>query len=81
MDDSTIKILAFILSGVAAVAGFLYWHFKTVNGFKDDIHKLELKFKDLEQRDNLQQHTIDKLSELYPLLKTIFEQMNGGKNG
>ncbi|MES2004231.1 MAG: hypothetical protein V4450_06905 [Bacteroidota bacterium] len=73
------KQLGPILAVVAVVGGFIYWHFKTINAFKDEIHKLELKFKDLEQSDKLQQQTIDQLKELYPLFKIAFEKLNSKK--
>lgn len=77
MENEAIwRLFISILGGVSIIAGFIYWHFKTVNGFKDEIHKLELRFKDLEQRDNLQQKTIDQLAELYPILKVVFEKLN-----
>lgn len=68
------KLVTSILGGVALIAGFIYWHFKTVNGFKDDLHKLELKYKDLEQSDKLQQQTIDQLKELFSLVKSTFKK-------
>jgi hypothetical protein len=68
------KLLTSMLGCVALIAGFIYWHFKTSNGFKDDIHKLELKYKDLEQSDKLQQQTIDQLKELFSLLKSTFKK-------
>ena len=61
---------------VSVIGGFIYWHFKTINSFKDDVHILELKLKDLEQSDKLQQQTIDKLGEIYPILKIIIEKIN-----
>lgn len=73
------KLVTSILSGVALIAGFIYWHFKTINGFKEDIHKLELKHKDLEQSDKLQQQTIDQLKELFSIVKLIFGKLNEKK--
>jgi hypothetical protein len=69
------KLLLPVLSGISVVGGFIYWHFKTLNSFKDDIHRLELQFKDLEKNDKLQQQTIDQLREFYPLLRLILEKM------
>lgn len=74
-----LNIIGSILGLLVVIGGLIFWHFKTVNGFKDEIHKLELKFKDLEHKDNLQQDALDKLSELYPLLKKVFDQMKGGR--
>ena len=77
--EETLKFVFSTLGGVAIIGGFLYWHFKTLNAFKDEIHKLELKQKELEKRDELQQQTIDQLKELYPMLKSILESLNGKK--
>jgi hypothetical protein len=71
--------LQIIVTLVPIVGGFLYWHFRTVNAFKDDIHKLSLKMKDLEHRDELQQQTIDQLKDLFPLLKAAFENNQNQK--
>lgn len=71
MDD--IKPITLLLGAIPIIGGFLYWHFRTLNAFKDDIKALELKMKDLEKTDSLQQQTIDKLPELYPLLHTLIE--------
>lgn len=73
------KLVTSILSAVALIAGFIYWHFKTMNGFTEDIHKLELKHKDLEQSDKLQQQTIDQLKELFSIVKLIFGKLNEKK--
>ena len=51
----------------------------TISDTEDEIHKLELKQKELEKRDELQQQTIDQLKELYPMLKSILESLNGKK--
>lgn len=76
-SEETLKFVLSALGGIAVIGGFLYWHFKTLNSFKDEIHKLELKQKELEKRDELQQQTIDQLNELYPMLKIILESING----
>ncbi len=47
------RIAPGILGVISVIGGFIYWHFKTINAFKDDIHKVELKLKDLEQSDKL----------------------------
>lgn len=77
--NPTLQIFLGILSLISIVGGFIYWHFKTVNGFKEDVHKLELKQKDLEHRDELQQQTIDQLNKLYPLFEQAFRNLNIGK--
>jgi len=77
--NPTLQLILGILSLISIVGGFIYWHFKTVNGFKEDVHKLELKQKDLEHRDELQQQTIDQLNKLYPLFEQAFRNLNIGK--
>ena len=74
--NPTIQI---IITITPIIGGFIYWHFKTVNGFKEDIHNLQLKLRDLEHRDELQQLTIDQLKELYPTFKLIIENINKAK--
>jgi len=78
-QEETIKYIETILGIVAAIGGFLYWHFKEVHKFKDEIHKVELKLKELEKSDALQQQTLDQLNELYPTLKSILENLNARK--
>ncbi len=68
------KLVTSILGGVAVVGGFIYWHFKTVNGFKDELHKLELRFKDHEQNDKIQQQAIDRLMKFYTLVNNIMNK-------
>lgn len=65
---SPLEIVGAILGSLAVIGGFLYWHFNTVNGFKDEIHKQDLRIKDLETSDKLQQQTIDQLNALFPTL-------------
>jgi hypothetical protein len=74
-----IKMVGSLFGILVVVGGFLYWHFKTINGFKDDFHRLELKINDLQHQDSTQQKAIDNLNELYPLLKLIFETINEHK--
>ena len=70
-----LKFIPLVLSGITVIGGFIFWHFKTVNGLKEDIHKLELQFKDLEKKVELRQQPIDTLSNLYPLLNKIFHSL------
>lgn len=78
MEDA-FKYCGAFVAVLGSVGGFLYWHFKTVNGFKDDIHKIEMKQKELEHRDELQQQTIDQLDKFYPILKEAFEKLTKEK--
>lgn len=64
---------------IALVGAFIYWHFKTVNGFKDEIHKQDLRIKDLESSDKLQQQTIDQLNGLFPVLKQAIDMLEKKK--
>ena len=77
--SQTLQIVLGIIALISGIGGFLYWHFKTINGFKDDINALKILMKELEHKDNLQQQTIDQLNELYPTLRTILETLNKGK--
>ncbi|MBL8002307.1 MAG: hypothetical protein JNL05_10130 [Flavobacteriales bacterium] len=63
-----LKAVGVILGVVLPVGGFLFWHFKTVNAFKDEIHKMDIRLTKLEETDRLQQDTIDQLNKLFPTL-------------
>lgn len=73
------QTLQIILAVVPIIGGFLFWHFKTVNGFKDQINDLKIQMKELENRDNLQQQTLDQLKDLFPILKATFEHIQNKK--
>lgn len=77
--SQNLQILLGLLTLISVVGGFIYWHFKTVNSFKDKVNELKLQMKDLEHRDNLQQQTIDQLKDLFPLLKEAFETIQNQK--
>ncbi len=77
--SQNLQILLGLLTLISVVGGFIYWHFKTVNGFKDQVNDLKMQMKDLEHRDNLQQQTIDQLKDLFPLLKEAFETIQNQK--
>jgi hypothetical protein len=77
--SQTLQILLGLLTLISVVGGFIYWHFKTVNSFKDQVNDLKMQMKDLEHRDNLQQQTIDQLKDLFPLLKEAFETIQNQK--
>jgi len=79
MTENDFKIIAIALGIIATISGFIYWHFKTINGFKDEIHDIKLKQKDLEHRDEMQQQTINQLENLYPLLKEIIKKTSEEK--
>ena len=68
------KLVTSILGGVAVTGGFIYWHFKTVNGFKDELHKLELRFKDLEHNNKIQQQSIEQLMEFYDWINKLINK-------
>lgn len=73
------QTLQIIFAVVPIIGGFLFWHFKTVNSFKDQINDLKIQMKELEHRDNLQQQTIEQLKDLFPLLKSAFEHIQNQK--
>lgn len=69
------QLVVAIIAIISSIGGFVYWHFKTINGFKDQINELKLQMKDLEHKDNLQQQTIDQLKDLFPILKSAMEHI------
>ncbi len=73
--NEKLQLLLGLLTLVSVVGGFIYWHFKTVDKFKDQVTELKLDMKELEKRDDLQQQTIDQLKELLPILKTAVENI------
>lgn len=77
--SQTLQIILGVVALIGAVSGFLIWHFNTLHKVKDQIQELKLEMKELEKRDDLQQQTIDQLKELYPVLKTVIENLNKGK--
>ena len=79
METETLKTIGAIFGILIPVIAFIYWHFKTVHSFKEQVTDLKVQMKELENRDNLQQQTIDQLKELYPVLKTVIENLNKGK--
>lgn len=79
MINETLQIIVGIVTLIATVGGFLSWHFNTIHRVKDQIQELKLEMKELEKQDELQQQTIDQLKELYPVLRTVIENLNKGK--
>lgn len=72
-------IVQIVATLIPIIGGFLFWHFKTINSFKEEVHSLQLKMKDLEHRDELQQQTIEQLNKLYPLFEGAFKSLNKDK--
>lgn len=79
--SQTLQIILGVVALIGAISGFLRWHFNTLNKLKEQFQELKIEMKDLENRDNLQQQTIDQLNELYPVLKHAIEIINKEKNG
>ena len=73
--NEKLQIALGVLAAISVIGGFIYWHFKTVNGFKDEISNLKLSIKDLEKKDELQQQTIDQLNQLYPMFHKVFDNL------
>ena len=73
--DEKLQLLLGLLALVSVVGGFIYWHFKTLHSFKDQVTELKLQMKELEKKDDLQQQTIDQLKELFPILKAAVEHI------
>jgi len=64
-----------------AVAVFLLFHFTAISRLKERIHQQELKMKDLEKSDALQQQVIDQLSKVFDFVhkKNKSEDKKDGK--
>lgn len=77
--DERLQIALGILALFGTIGSFLYWHFKEVKSFEKQVNELKLQMKELENRDNLQQQTIDQLNQLYPLFEKAFQSLNKGK--
>lgn len=77
MSGTTIGILLTVLGTCAA--GIVFF-FKTKEELKDKIHGLELKIKDLEHKDELQQKILDTLPNVFSIINRLQEQ-KGGENG
>lgn len=77
--DITWQPIVIVISIVTAVGGFLYWHFKEVNKFKDEVHKIEMKLKELESKDALQQQALDQLNKLYPIINKVMDNFPNEK--
>ena len=77
--NETIKTVGAIFSVLIPIIAFIFWHFKSVHSFKEQVTDLKLQMKELENRDNLQQQTLDQLKELYPVLKQVIENLNKDK--
>lgn len=74
--DETLKIIGTVIGILIPVGAFLYWHFNTLNNFKDEIHKLDKKISELEKKDDIQQTVIDNLNGLHPKIHEILEKVN-----
>lgn len=77
--NETLQIILSIIGAISVIGGFIYWHFKTINGFKDQINEIKLQMKDLEKSDALQQQTIDQLNNLFPILSQAIDKIETTK--
>lgn len=73
--SETLQIILGVVALIGAFSGFLIWHFNTLHKVKDQITELKLEMKKLENKDELQQQTIDQLKELFPVLKDAVEHI------
>jgi hypothetical protein len=78
--SQSLQVILGLLTLISVIGGFIYWHFKTINSFKDQVRDLKLDMKELEKRDDLQQQTIDQLKELFPILKDAVEHIKNQKH-
>ncbi len=74
--SETLKAIGAVFGILIPIIGFIFWHFKTVHSFKEQVTDLKLQMKELENKDNLQQQTLDQLRELYPVLAKVIEKLN-----
>lgn len=79
MENETLKTIGGIFGILIPVIAFIYWHFKTLHSFKEQVTDLKLQMKELENKDNLQQQTIDQLQNFYPMIKIAMETLNNRK--
>ena len=72
--ETVFKLLGAALAVIIPVGGFLFWHFKTINSFKDELHRVEKEFIHLKNKDENQQEVIDQLKNFLPILIEITKQ-------
>lgn len=53
---------------------------KTKSELKSELHNLELKIKDLEHKDAIQQITLDQIPNVFGVINRLLDQ-NGSENG
>lgn len=91
MTMEPLEIAGSIAAIVAVIIGAIWLHIHTVNSLNRKIHDLEkqcekyaskdaleglkLQMKDLERTDALQQQTLDKLNDLFPVLKQAVDAL------
>lgn len=73
--NETVKLIGSIFGILIPITGVIFWHFKTVHSFKEQVTDLKLQMKELENKDNLQQQTIDQLKELYPAISLAMKSI------
>ena len=79
METEILKTIGAIFGILIPVILFIVWHFRTVSSFEKQVNELKLQMKELENKDNSQQQTIDQLNQLYPLFEKAFQSLNKGK--
>ena len=57
----------------------MWWHISTMNKLNEKFKELELKQKDLERTDALQQQTINQLKELFPAFVDALNKIGHNK--
>lgn len=77
--DKTLQIIVGLITLISAIGGFIYWHFKVINSFRDQVNELKLQMKDLAHKDELQQLTIEELKNLWPVLHAAVEKIEKKK--
>lgn len=71
--------VAIIITVITTVGAAITAHFIAVGKLKDKIHELELKMKDLEHKDSLQQQALDSMPNIFGIVNRLID-MKGGKH-
>ena len=74
--NETLTAIGAVLGILVPAITLIFWHFRIVNCFKEQVADLKLQLKKLESSHRLQQQTTGRLSELYPVLNAVLEKLN-----
>ena len=71
--------IGIIITVITTVTVAIAAHFIAVGKLKDKIHELELKMKDLEHKDSLQQQALDTMPNIFGIVNRLLD-IKGGKH-